>query len=548
MKLKNLMYLLIVVLITIGLVACSSDTSSEDNNNNEPEQSGTEDEGDADTESEETPDASDQKFTITALDFTVSGVAKDGPGVEMINEKFNVDYQVTNTLKNGYDEKITTIFASGEIPDVIGFIGGDAKFTKYAEEGAFLDLTEYIDDYSTFQEVPDPFYQSLSVGGKIYGIPNYVSRYPDSMSIRQDWLDNLGLDMPTNYEELKEVAIAFTKDDPDGNGKDDTTGLLTTVLANNIFPFHAQGPYWDPELYFGETNEDGDVIPNRLGEGWKEVVQLFHDLYQEGALNPDFYSLSLDQANNEFYSGKVGMWVIGTWLGAQDYARTLAEVHPDAKIAPIPPFEDPEGNTGIKMNRGYSSVTALSADLADEPEKVKRILEMINYGRTYFPLEEQTGDNEDFDWLNGEEGQGYDMVDGKAVVKENALEKGLAPAHYLPDATGYLPAGVSTEKYKEFDVPLLKEAVKLTEEMRASYDAYSPRKNLIQSKAETEQGADLRQFIIDEHVKMIVGERPISEWDQVAQEWYDKGGAEIIKEYNEGFAQLEDFESWVKVE
>ena len=32
--------------------------------------------------------------------------------------------------------------------------------------------------------------------------------------------------MPANYEELKEVAIAFAKNDPDGNGKDDTYGMV----------------------------------------------------------------------------------------------------------------------------------------------------------------------------------------------------------------------------------------------------------------------------------------------------------------------------------
>lgn len=38
------------------------------------------------------------------------------------------------------------------------------------------------------------------------------------MFIRQDWLDNLNLEIPTTMEELKAVAKAFTEQDPDGNG------------------------------------------------------------------------------------------------------------------------------------------------------------------------------------------------------------------------------------------------------------------------------------------------------------------------------------------
>ena len=51
--------------------------------------------------------------------------------------------------------------------------------------------------------------------------------------IRQDWLDNLGLDMPETFEEFKEVMRAFTEDDPDGNGVDDTYGFVSSY----------QGPY-----------------------------------------------------------------------------------------------------------------------------------------------------------------------------------------------------------------------------------------------------------------------------------------------------------------
>ena len=57
------------------------------------------------------------------------------------------------------------------------------------------------------------------------------------MFIRQDWLDNLGLKMPTTIEELKEVARAFTEDDPDGNGQNDTYGLAVDgveVLTKSI--------------------------------------------------------------------------------------------------------------------------------------------------------------------------------------------------------------------------------------------------------------------------------------------------------------------------
>ncbi|WP_100010051.1 extracellular solute-binding protein [Lentibacillus sediminis] len=534
MGLKKLMYLLALVLLVVALTACTDEAGSEEQTENE-------DNGN------EQEDTSDETYTITALDFSVQGVAADGPGLEMINERFNVDYQPEKALKDGYDEKLTTTFASGDIPDVVGFTGGDTKYKTFASQGAFLPLNDYIDDYPSLQAVPETFWDSVSVDGQIYGIPNYISPFPDSMVIRQDWLDNLGLEMPTSYEELRDVAIAFAKEDPDQNGEDDTFGLITTVLANNIFPFHAQGPYWDPEVYYGTTtDENGNVLPQRLGEGWKEIVQLFHDLYQEGALSPDFHVMTTDQANNSFYSGEAGIWVLGIWTGYDDFAKTLVEVDPDAELAPVPAFEDPEGNAGWKMNRGYNSITTLSAELSDEPGKVERILELIDFGRKYYPRDERNPDNEDYDWFHGLEGEGYDYVDGEVVTKQNAAEQGLAPSAYLPDASGYVPPGTVTENWRNFETDILREAVRKKEEMHAEQDAYSRRTHLIESEANIEMGEDLRQFIIDEHVKMIVGERPISEWDQVVQEWLERGGSEIVEDYNEGFEELGDFEPWVR--
>lgn len=46
------------------------------------------------------------------------------------------------------------------------------------------------------------------------------------MWIRQDWLDNLGLEVPRTWDELAAVAEAFVTQDPDGNGEDDTIGIL----------------------------------------------------------------------------------------------------------------------------------------------------------------------------------------------------------------------------------------------------------------------------------------------------------------------------------
>lgn len=64
------------------------------------------------------------------------------------------------------------------------------------------------------------------VDDKLYSL--YLGRPLSRSGIiyRKDWADNLGLEAPTNVDEVFEMARAFTEDDPDGNGQDDTIGLV----------------------------------------------------------------------------------------------------------------------------------------------------------------------------------------------------------------------------------------------------------------------------------------------------------------------------------
>ena len=55
-----------------------------------------------------------------------------------------------------------------------------------------------------------------------------------SVMTRQDWLDNLGLEVPRTWDEMAAVAEAFVTQDPDGNGEDDTIGILGPGNSNHI--------------------------------------------------------------------------------------------------------------------------------------------------------------------------------------------------------------------------------------------------------------------------------------------------------------------------
>ncbi|GAB2670347.1 extracellular solute-binding protein [Paenibacillus thermoaerophilus] len=524
MKWKRYTTVMLAASMSIGTVACSGSDNDK----------GSSAQPSASAGANASPSEAPKKYKITALDYRYGNPPpSSSQGLTMINERFNVDYQVTFVTNTAYDEKINAVFASGEIPDMVGFMAADLKnrYSKFAKQNAFLPLDDYIKQYPTLQAVPDFIWDALRVNGKIYAIPQYAPKYQVVLMVRKDWLDKLNLKPPTNYQELKEVAIAFTKNDPDGNGKNDTYGI---AIGQDINPNLNMGPYWDPDAWY-HKNDKGDLIPGIIGPGRKEIVQMLADLNKEGAITKDYATLNWADTNKEFYSGKAGIFIATPRGMSQDYMNGLLKIHPNAQFIHLEPFVDAYGNKGLTSAAGFNGLTVLSAKLANEPDKVKRILDMIDFGRKFYKESEKNDKNPDFDWWSGKVGVAYDMKDGVAVNRENWANDGLAPSTYFVDNAAWPPEDGDIDYSLTYQTKPLSDLVKAIQNMYKTTKLYANPVNSAESKTDIEKGAELRKYVMNEQVKMIAGNRPVSDWDKLVQEYLDKGGAKIIEEYNAQF-------------
>lgn len=176
----------------------------------------------------------------TSFKFQGEETADNNTWVNLYREngiKLDVMYEVDLSQNT---EKLAQCVMSGDYPDVFSV---EAKqFKEWAEQGVFADLTDGFEKYAS-DEVKEYYdteagrraLQAATIDGKLYGLPTAASPN-DSMPIlwiRQDWLDNLGLEIPKTVDELYEVAKAFKENDPDQNGKDDTYGLA--VNGKDVF-------------------------------------------------------------------------------------------------------------------------------------------------------------------------------------------------------------------------------------------------------------------------------------------------------------------------
>lgn len=513
MVLKKTISCTVILGLAVSLAACSGGPKSpatDDNKAGEPTA------------------AAKKKFDISYLGTAYGAVfPADGKGIGMINDRFNVNYKPVFVPNADYDAKLSALMAANDMPDIARLGGTGGNYVTWAKQGALLPLDDFIkNDPILSKQLPDVIMNQFKVDGKIYGIPKYFpAPYTQTPVIRKDWLDKLGLKMPTNYQEMKEVAIAFTKKDPDGNGKDDTVGL---TLWN--YPDASFGAYWNSWVFYHNIN--GKLIPGIATPARKEVVQILADLYKDGAVSKDFATKKSGDAWKDFFSGKSGIYQMQPYQPGTQGIETLLAADPKAEIVAIPPFKAPDGSQGYNGGKGWYDMTVFSAKLKSDPDKVKRILEMINFGRQFYPSATR-GKEPNSDWFYGKQGEGYTLVDGK--IKDD-YGKGLQPREYLPDATAWPPNDEALELDKEYAIPKLVSAIKSLVEMHKPYKTYIDPQYSVYSQEYSKKYGEIETKTMAEQIKMIMGQRPMSDYDKVIEEW-NASAKDLMTEMNNLFKE-----------
>ncbi|MFS6554331.1 hypothetical protein VPJ68_02290, partial [Parabacteroides distasonis] len=113
-----------------------------------------------------------------------------------------------------------------------------------SRNGILIPLNDLIAEHAPniqalFKKYPALEAMCTSSDGNIYALAGWwgdINDYvPDYLYIRQDWLDNLGLEMPHTIDELYDVLTAFKEQDANGNGDpSDEIPLATKAGLKNL--------------------------------------------------------------------------------------------------------------------------------------------------------------------------------------------------------------------------------------------------------------------------------------------------------------------------
>lgn len=404
-----------------------------------------------------------------------------------LDQALNIKINLTGYASE-YENQLNVRMAAGNYPDMLSTINRQTLL-ELAEKGLLLDLTPYEDQLKEVVDFVGEYNYSLgTIDGQQYAVPRIPDVPFNTWYVRKDWLDALNLEVPTTVEELVEVARAFTENDPDGNGKNDTYGMTGQGLATFMQIFTAFGSGTLGNFYI----KDGEVMNSYYDPDMQEALAFIKDIIEAGVVDPDLIANTSGQHWDKIYQGQAGLFY-GPWthIDKKEYVEQVKAVNPDAEWLQIDAMEGPAGKLdGVYDIAGVSNLWALPKTLENEPEKLEKVIDLLNY------VSSEEGNRL---VMYGIEGEHYDVEDGKVVITN---PEGVEHSHV------YQFTGRPNDEYLAAKFGYIQEQI--------DFAIDQPRLEVYDSLVTLPEGfnpADANRYAEEEMIKFIYGKRPLSEYE-----------------------------------
>jgi len=357
-----------------------------------------------------------------------------------------------------YNQKLLADLAAGVQYDLI--YTNQTTVQMLVGQEALTDLTDKIKGSAILSNptvIPTDEWTMLDIDGKYYSA---FQKFEGArmITLRQDWLDKLGLETPKTLDDLYATMVALRDGDPNGDGSKPLG--LGTAGTYDIQPFmSSQG------VLPGYVTVDGKKTIPYATEAAVPVYEFLAKLFKEGLYDPNFATATTADFRNLFMTNKLSMvtyW--DTWVGLFNSQVRTADPGSPFQAVGIAAAEGPDGK--VIISRGSPSVWTIPANAAD-PDTAFFFIEWWNTfpGITLGSL--------------GIEGNDYTVENGVYTLtelgKEHGMDHGdptpynsnwtnpigtlpgLAEAQALSKANGYL--AVTDEKWDTEVVPILDEHI-----------------------------------------------------------------------------------------
>ena len=304
-------------------------------------------------------------------DAPAGGTVENSKMTTYINEQIadlGIQVEFVSTPRSGSDDKLVTWMGGSSAPDII-FTYGQSTFLNFATQGGLVDLAPSIAKLGPDNNIEKYVGDVMNMGnidGKQYALLSKrgAANPRHTAYIRKDWLDELGLKMPTTKEELIDTLYKFKEAKPDCipwamNGRTDTEKTYLNFVGSYVDFADEKDQY---------TYSEGYIV---MHDGALEGIKTLNKLYNDGIIGQDFATdTTEDLFKAAVSSGKVG-FVLDDNTRIFDYMEALNcenGVQVRTTFVPVSCFTKADGEIRNPFEYAYGMyimVPWTSADKAD---------------------------------------------------------------------------------------------------------------------------------------------------------------------------------------
>lgn len=393
-----------------------------------------------------TTQASEEKQKLTMwMDLSTAGGAHqntldDTLYWKQIEENTGIDVEWQHPASGQGTEQFNLIVAGDKLPDIMyykwlyNYPGGpDAAIA----DGKIIALNEWIDQYAPnfkafLEKHPDLAKDITSDSGNIFYFPFIYTKTPETSDswkgtmereacfesyvgpfVREDWLDELGMDVPVTLDDWYTMLKAFKE-------KKGAEYPLSFVAAWGNFgqTFASAYDVTLPRIGVDATTafilkEDGTLGYSPAEPGYKEYLKFMNRLYEEGLLDPDFMVQDAATVDSKILMNKTGATIYMTPIG--NLGRQAKAENPESTLNMVG-VANPVKEEGQQLryfqasypNRGEGAAITTSC------KDVKTAVQLLDY------LWSEECDRL-INW--GIEGVSYEMKDGWPEYTQERVDK-----------------------------------------------------------------------------------------------------------------------------
>lgn len=471
---------------------------------------------------------------------------EDNVYTRYLKEKLNIQSEIVMMAdETTYAAMERVAVTGGQIPDVM--VIDDAGLLKtMVEHDMVEDLTPYYEACfsSRIKEIYDSYgedrFAVVTFDGKIYGLPETdIYSSANFVWLRKDWMDKLGLEAPQTLDDVEKIVKAFIEEDPGENGEGETIGLLcdteftadTSKCYNMIPVFDAFGAYpgvWLPK-------EDGTIEYGSVQPEMKNALKKLREWYEEGIIDQGFLLRTTRNNAQLVIDGKCGAF-FGWWWAPNNPLENAVRIDPDADWQPYLISNDENGGINTYLPYGAEKYVVVRKGY-EHPEIVMKIISTL-YDYARYEDKDAVGIQDYF--ARGVEPSATPLVincdysdaifrvtknlqDVIAGDKDkstlNTIEKG-----YYNACQSYLNGrNVSSTDWAAYTSRIT--AVNLLMDTEVNY----VNENYTQG-FQTLVSDDLKEYENEYLMKIIMGQRSLSAFDEMVNQWYARGGSQATRE------------------